>query len=182
VRRAFRVREAAAQLRRWLVRGTPERLATGSSAVVATSDQQWRYFGVLYKKCLKSDFPDFLGSQLLTLTLNRMGSAFRLAATEARELILLVAPRKNNGRVLKADLQDFISRSCRSFGEMVALLQRGVLRPLYMAYEAHCAAIMQRGKEDFDLAEHYQKIRSAIVLNIETANDPKVALSFLRYA
>lgn len=175
IKRAFRVREAASQLRRWLIRGTSERLSSGSSTTAAASEKQWAEFRRAYEQCMNAKFPEFLGSQLLTLFLNRMGPSYRLSSPEARELSLMVAPKKSNGRILKVDIQDFMSRSTRSLGEMSAILHRELLRDLYEAYAAHRAALKKNGREDPDLVEHYLKLSNDLLEQIATAKDKRVS-------
>lgn len=172
-KRAFRVREAASQLRRWLIRGTSERIAVAATTSAAASETQWNSFRKTYQTTMKAKFPEFLGSQLLTLTLNALGPAYRLSSAEARELTLMVAPKKSNGRILKADIQDFMGRSCRSLGELSAVLQRDLLKDLVRAYVAHRSALQKQGREDPDLAEHYLKVSNDLLHAVALAKDRK---------
>ena len=87
INKSFRVREASCTLRRWLVRGTNEKV--GTTTTITASAQQWAQFKVRYEKLLKKKFPGFLGPQVLMITMANLG--FRLSALEARELTLLVS-------------------------------------------------------------------------------------------
>ncbi len=98
------------------------------------------------------------------MTLATLG--VRLSAIEARELTLLMAPEKN-GRIHQSDLHAFMGRSCRSFGELVAVLERDLLRDLFDAYRAHNLAVRATGKEDPDLADLYRKKLEAIKAGVE---------------
>eukprot|EP00428_Durinskia_dybowskii_P086513 CAMPEP_0170444082 /NCGR_PEP_ID=MMETSP0117_2-20130122/48335_1 /TAXON_ID=400756 /ORGANISM="Durinskia baltica, Strain CSIRO CS-38" /LENGTH=118 /DNA_ID=CAMNT_0010704861 /DNA_START=208 /DNA_END=561 /DNA_ORIENTATION=- len=80
-----------------------------------------------------------------------------LSALEARELTLLVAPEKN-GRVHQADLHSFMGREHRSYGELIALLERDLIKDLIDAYRAHDAALTAHGVEDVDLAAMYRRM------------------------
>jgi len=153
INKAYRVRESAANLRRWLVRGTTENASAASTASAST--HQWKQFQLKYQRLTRKKFPGFLDAQVLMHTLaNHIGC--RLSSHEARELTLLVAPEKN-GRIHQADLHNFMGRESRSFGELMAVLERDMLVDVIDAYRAHHAALEKTGKEDLDLSEVYRK-------------------------
>lgn len=152
INKAFRVREAASTLRRWLVRGTTENANATSTASAST--QQWKHFKHQYQKFTKHKFPGYLDAQVLLLTMSNLNTI--LSALEARELTLLVAPEKN-GRIHQTDLHSFMGREHRSYGELIALLERELLKDVIDAYRAHSAALTATGQEDIDLAELYRR-------------------------
>ncbi len=162
VKKAFRVRESAAMLRRWLIRGTSEKIT--STATATASKQQWKEFKHKYEKFTDQKFPGYLSAQVLTVTLAAMG--IRLSAIEARELTLLMAPEKN-GRIHQSDLHAFMGRGCRSYGELIAVMEREVLRDLLDAFRAHNSAIKASGKEDPDLADSYRRKLDFIKKGVE---------------
>jgi Ca2+-binding EF-hand superfamily protein len=147
VNKAFRIREAAAYLRRWLVRGTTEKMDNNSTATASKS--QWKWFKHRYEKALGQKFPGFLSAPVLQSTFLVLG--IRLSAIEARELTLLIAPEKT-GRIHLADLHGFMGRSCRSIGELIACLERDIFSDLIDAYRAHTHAMKFTGREDSDLS------------------------------
>eukprot|EP01032_Pedospumella_encystans_P016863 gene16863-19219_t len=151
VNKAFRVREASCILRRWLVRGTTELNATTTASA---SKAQWKAFKHLYQQLTKHKFPGYLDAQVLLITMSKLGML--LSALETRELTLLVAPEKS-GRVHQADLHTFMGRENRTFGELIALIERDLLRDFIDIYRAHHAAQMVTGQEDLDLAEHFKR-------------------------
>jgi Ca2+-binding EF-hand superfamily protein len=163
IKKGFRVREAAATLRRWLVRGTTEN--NNATSTASASAAQWKAFQKSYQKLTKRKFPGYLDAQVLLLTLSNLGT--RLSALEARELTLLVAPEKN-GRVHQADLHSFMGRENRSFGELIALLERELLKDLIDSYRSYHAAFVSTGVEDADLLGMYTKkvaeLRKAVEL------------------
>ena len=152
INKAFRVRECASALRRWLVRGTTENASATSTA--SASDQQWKRFKKMYKQFAHRPFPGFLDAQILLVTMSNLG--YPLSAVEARELTLLVAPEKH-GKIMQADLHSFMGREHRSFGELTALLERDLIKDLIDAYRAHDAALTAHGVEDADLADMYRR-------------------------
>jgi Ca2+-binding EF-hand superfamily protein len=152
VNKAFRVRECASTLRRWLVRGTTENASANSTA--SASAQQWKAFKKQYEKHTKRAFPNYLDAQIMLITMSNQGT--RLSALEARELTLLVAPEKN-GRIHQADLHSFMGREHRSYGELIALMERELMKDIIDAYRAHDAANTAHGAEDADLAEMFRR-------------------------
>lgn len=151
-RKASRVRDSAAALRRWLVRGSSD-TSVGPGGATA-SNQQWHDFKINYERVTKMKFPGFLSSQLMSLTTARLG--IRLSAMEARELTLLIAPEKN-GRIFQSDLHAFMTSSCRTIGELIALVEKDIFSDLLDAYRAHREALEAEGKEDIDLSDFYRK-------------------------
>lgn len=152
INKAYRVREASCNLRRWLVRGTTENMNATSTA--SASKTQWKAFKHMYQNLTKHKFPGYLDAQVLLITMSKLG--FQLSALETRELTLLVAPEKN-GRVHQADLHSFMGREHRTYGELIALVERVLLRDFIDTYRAHLAALTATGVEDVDLAEHYRR-------------------------
>jgi len=152
-KKAFRLREGVAMLRRWLVRGTTSKLDQ-SSLTATASKEQWRSFKTVYKKVFQTTFPGYLSPQLLQIALRNLG--IFLSTIEAREFTLMVAPEKS-GRVHLTDLHAFMGRNCRSFGELIALLEREILVDLVEAYRAQYKAKFIQGKEDLDLTNLYQR-------------------------
>jgi Ca2+-binding EF-hand superfamily protein len=152
INKAFRVRECASTLRRWLVRGTTEN--TSATSTASASTEQWKGFATRYERRTRRKFPGYLDAETLLITMSVLGT--HLSALEARELTLLVAPEKN-GRVHQADLHAFMGREHRSFGELIALIERELLRDIIDAYRAHDAALTAHGAEDPDLAELYRR-------------------------
>ena len=153
-KKAFRIRESAAMLRRWLVRGTNEKIDANSNNAAVASKLQWKQFKVRYEKSTGQKFPGFLSSHVLQLTLANLG--IRLSSLEARELALIMAPEKS-GRVHLSELHAFMGRNCRSFGELIAFLQRDLFVELLDSYRAYRQSVKATGKEDLDLLNVYRK-------------------------
>lgn len=159
INKAFRVKESAVSLRRWLVRGSGEKVGATSATASA---RQWKNFQKQYEKLTLKTFPKFLDSQVILFTMSKM--AFRLSCLEAREVTFLLAPDKN-GRIHQADLHAFMSRDARTYGELVALLERDLLKELIDIARKHFDFMKKQGKEDLDLVEVYRKK----ILEIKTA-------------
>ena len=119
VKKAQRLHTAAATLRRWLINGSN----TTSAVSISASDVQWAEFKSKHEKSTRNKFPGFLSSEDLLFTLSSLGVL--LSGTEARELLLLVAPDQSNGQLRQTDLHAFMNRTCRTLGELVALMSAG---------------------------------------------------------
>ena len=164
VNKAHRIREAAATLRRWLLRGS----STTTAAAASASQQQWAHFKQRHEAFSGQRFQDFLSAEDLLLTLASQG--VRLSQIEARELVLLVAPEKGTGRIHQADLHSFMSRASRTFGELIAVLDRELLRDLVEAYRAHRKATLSDGLSDPDLQEKFSSAVRALVRRVQGSN------------
>lgn len=149
VHKAFRVQDAASIFRRWLVRGANDREVN-----VAATNQQWQELKSQFEHSTGQRFPGYLNAQVLQLKIGLLG--LRLSAVEARELTLIIAPEKS-GKVNQVELQAFMARTCRSFGELVALMSRELFRDLVIAYRANSQAARTSGKENSELANVYKK-------------------------
>lgn len=152
VKKAFRIRETAAVLRRSLVRGTSEKVENNASATA--SKEQWKAFKKRYEMSTGQRFPGYISAHTLQVSVAALG--VYLSAIEARELSLVVAPEKN-GRVHLTELHSFMGRNCRNFGELTSLLERELLTDLIQAYRACHRAKQATGKEDVDLTLLYRK-------------------------
>ena len=53
----------------------------------------------------------------------------------ARNITLMVSP-DGNGKVTREELSQFMSRSTRTFGELLALMERDVMKPVYDTFIA----------------------------------------------
>jgi hypothetical protein len=99
-------------------------------------------------------FPGYLCSEDLLLLCVDLG--VRLSAQEARELCLLIAPDKC-GKVAMSDLQAFMGRSCRMFGELEDVLARDVMRVLVDAFRDYRNNYRQTGTESVELRDKYDR-------------------------
>jgi hypothetical protein len=104
----------------------------------STLQHQWNELKIRREKFSSSNsmgahkgFPGYLCSEDLLLLCVELG--VRLSALEARELTFIIAPDKL-GKVSMNDLQGFMGRSCRMFGEIEDVLARDVMRVLVDAY------------------------------------------------
>jgi hypothetical protein len=80
--------------------------------------------------------------------------------------MMIVGPEKN-GKLNQSDLQAFGTSSCRMFGEMQAVLERDLLKPLFAAYSKHRDAYRTTGVENAELAEKFNGIMSEIMRQIQ---------------
>ena len=92
----------------------------------------------------------------------------RLSDIETRQLAFIVAPEKN-GRINQADMANFSKGKCRSFGEILALLDRDIMEPAINIYRKHREAIKKDGVEDPEAALEFQDTMKIIVDAIKAA-------------
>lgn len=152
-KKAFRVREAAISFRTWLARGTNE---MDDNAVATASDKQWSKFKTFYEKSMKEKFPSYLNSRVLQLLLQNLH--IYLSSMESRELTLLIAPKKS-GRIYRQDIHKLLSQTCRSFGELIVILERDLFFDLIDTAKSHYEAIFLTGKED---SEYHLKYKTKL--------------------
>lgn len=108
------------------------------------------------------NFPGYLCAEDIMLVLANLG--IRTSIIESRELSLLIGPEKN-GRIYQQDLQNFMGRTCRSFGELIAILERDIFKVLFNAYRKYRNAINANLHEDKinDEKEKYTNMIKEIV-------------------
>ena len=148
-RRALRIHNAASQLRRWLVRGSDQSSALSLNKSITT---QW---GELKKRCEKvsgAAFPGYLSAQDLQNVLAHQG--VHLSFLEASELALVIAPHRN-ARIQQPDLESFMKGSCRSIGELVAIVERDTMKGIIDLYRAHRNVVNSDGVTDDVLFRKY---------------------------
>lgn len=137
IRRAFRVREASERLRRWLIRSL--NLSSGPAASVVQQEPTfWRELRERHNRSRGPAFPGYLSSTDLCGLAARLG--YNLSTGEGKQLCLIVAPTKS-GRVHQTDLLAFMNSSCRQFGELIALLERDILKPVVEVYRERKEAL-----------------------------------------
>jgi hypothetical protein len=137
-RSGHRIRDAAALLRRWLLRGNtssaenrrqnryPSRLINLSQIRSAIAFQ-WKELELNHERSYGTKFPGYLMTEDFYIILARLGC--RLSHDELKVLTMVVAP-DSSGRVLQPDIESFMNRQCRSFGELLHLLEMDILKPL----------------------------------------------------
>ena len=162
VRRAFRVREASEKVRRWLIRSVNLSSAVGSSNTAEPTF--WRELRERHGRSRGVTFPGYLTSNDLCGLAARLG--FCLSSTECKQLCLVIAPTKS-GRIHQSDLLSFMNTSSRQFGELLAMLERDILKPVIEAFkerkEASAANDEARfGELNKELTEIIQEIEQTI--------------------
>lgn len=157
-KKAHRLMTISAQLRRWLRGSVP-------SDIENATKQLWDDFRKRNEKFSNTKFAGFLSYEDITL-LCAANLGIRISPVEARELAVLVAPDKS-GKVYDADLTAFIGRGCRSFGELIAILDRDVLKPLGDAYRKHREEFQKTGEERPELADKVDIMIKDIVRQVQ---------------
>jgi hypothetical protein len=142
----------------------------------STSQYQWDQISKRHRAAEGIKFPGYLCSEDLLLLMAKLG--LRLSPIECRELLLIIAPERN-GKVYQTDFHTFSLNSSRMIGEMEALLERDLLKPLLTAYNDHKQYYRENGLFDHDLKEKYDRVVKDIVRQVQGArimtivnNDP----------
>ena len=158
-RRAGRIKETAAMFRRWLLSGSagleaksPVDLSRSTNVgnifvktnltIEGAADNQWQSLKRKHERASGQRFPGYLGAENLVKAVGALGVNISLG--ESRELSLLIAPEKS-GRIQKEDLSAFINRTCRSFGVLLTLLERDLLKDIICAYRKLRDAVRDDG-------------------------------------
>ena len=167
IRRAFRVREASERLRRWLIRSLNMSTGPGGASVQA-EPTFWRELRERHHRSRGSSFPGYLTSIDLCNMAARLG--YCLSATEGKQLCLILAPTKS-GRVHQSDLLSFMNSSCRQFGELLAMLERDILKPVVEVFRERKEAIGANDEAKVaDLDKEYALILAEIEQTIASAS------------
>jgi Ca2+-binding EF-hand superfamily protein len=157
-RKAARIRETAFMVRRWLLSGTAGLLAQAPvdpnnsisgmfnmntpQTIEGATEMQWQSLKRKHERASGQKFPGYLNAGNLVKLVGSLGMC--ISVGEARELTLLIGPEKR-GRIQKEDLSAFISRTSRSFGELLTLLERDLLREIIGAYRKLRDAVRDDG-------------------------------------
>ena len=128
LRRAFRVREASESVRRWLVRSTNP---LGGAAAAPVEPKYWRDLRQNHENSRGASFPGFLSAPDIQHLLSVL--AYSMSIAECKQMCLILAPTKS-GRIHQPDLEAFMASSCRAFGELLALLERDMLKEVVDLY------------------------------------------------
>jgi len=148
-RKAHRVHHAASLFRRWLVRGSLEQY---SAAIGSAIEAQWAELKKQCEKVSGTKFPGYLSAQDLQNVLAHQGT--HLSFVEASELALVVAPHRN-ARIQIGDLESFMKGSCRSIGELIAIVERDTMKVIIDLYRAHRNVVNTDGVSDEILNRKY---------------------------
>ena len=110
--------------------------------IEGAAENQWQSLKRKHERASGQRFPGYLGAENLVKAVGALG--VNISVGESRELSLLIAPEKR-GRIQKPDLSAFISRTCRSFGVLLTLLERDLLKDVIGAYRKLRDAVRDDG-------------------------------------
>ena len=166
-RRAQRLRDAAAALRVWLNRNNKIGLGASLNAAMfaAAVQHQWQELKSMHEKSYGTHFSGFLTADDLHLLLLTMG--MHLTPAEVREISLVMAPERA-GRLQQPDLVSFMGSSCRSFGELCAILERDLMKPIIDCYRSYRIAIQSSG-DHIEWQDEYVEMCQVISTAVEAA-------------
>ena len=160
--KAQRVREYSNTFRAWVKNTVGGNFASNSPAMT----QLWRTLQTRHEAISQSRFPGYISALDITHLLAK--ERVRISVHEARELLLLVGPEKH-GKITPADLQLFVSRSCRTFGELIAVLERDLLKKVVDEYKKYRQAAKQSGVDNSEARESYEALVKDVVRQVQGA-------------
>lgn len=162
-RRATRIFDYSQKLKQWL--------RQGSSASSSSSRNQWAILKQRNEKASGGTFPGHLGPVDLYQLLSAQG--VEISYSEACELSLLVTP--NQQGIKEVDLDAFMSNHSRNIGELMAILERDIMKEVIDVYRAHRAAARTDGSVDTELNERYAAAVGSVVGRIEASTNVESA-------
>ena len=125
----------------------------------------------MHERSTKVKFPGFLEPEDLHMIMARNG--IRLSHHDCRHLAFAVAPEKN-GRINQQDLQAFSKSTCRSFGEILVLLERDIMEPATTFYKIHRDYIRKNGVEDPEHAAEFEGVMKECIDAVKRASSGAV--------
>ena len=170
VKKAHRLREAANVFRRWLQRGHsagPDNMKMNSDEQV--NQKQWEELQHRHVKARGKVFPGYIDANDVFLHCAYLGT--NVSSLGSRELLLMIAPEQN-GRVHQTDLTSFMSRSNRSFGELLALLERDVMKPIFDAFSKYKEALRAESSQASHLEQEFSLLVREIVAEVQNTIVP----------
>ena len=172
VKKALRLRECVASFRRWL-KDSGGKLTPNDNK----TQQLWATFKSRHEKASQSKFPGHLVPLDILLILGTIPYGTRVTMTEAREITLMVGPDAG-GCISQDHLYNFVSRNCRSFGELLAILERDLIKKMIDAYKKYQDALKNPSPSNAavdpveDAREKYENIIKETVKQIQGAYVP----------
>jgi hypothetical protein len=95
---------------------------------------------------------------------------------ETRELAFILAPEKN-GRINQVDLLTFAQGNCRSYGELLALLERDIMEPAITFYKKHRDALRKNGIEDHEAAVDFEGTMKEVISVVKKSSNGNSVLN-----
>ena len=161
INRAHHLRETANILRRWLNRGNTSSMDTTQAV---ENSKQWEELKTRYQKGRGGTFPNFLDADDILSTCAYLGNC--TSPVGSRELVLMIAPEQN-GRITQQDLMNFMGRNIRSYGELAALCERDIMKPLFDLYKAFQKAVELEDPNAQVLEADYLRMRKEVVQEVQ---------------
>ena len=165
VRTAQQVTSSANEIRAWVRQGSVSSSSAGSGGAALDLARPWAELKRRHEKATGAKFPEYIGPDDLTTLVSSLSRRTQLSPQGARQLALLVAPDKC-GRIQQSDLGTFLARPVRSFGELVALLERDVMKPVFDAYKA-CLSSSHDGVPNQSLLDAYTDIVHDTIMEVQ---------------
>jgi hypothetical protein len=97
-----------------------------------------------------------------------------MSIVESKLVCMVIAPTKE-GLIHQADLQSFMTSSCRSFGELLAMLERDIMKPVVDAKKDLNAAIAADSANKSQLQQEYKDILTEIENVVKSTNKPSTS-------
>jgi hypothetical protein len=100
--------------------------------ICSSTAHQWKELERKHRNSYGTRFPGYITSSDISLILCKHGIS--LAPSELMQVVMAVAPM-NTGRIMQADLEEFMARRTQSFGELLHILENDVMKPVVDVYK-----------------------------------------------
>jgi calcium-binding protein CML len=150
-KKSHRLREASNTFRQYLQRGAtsaPGRFDANATDFPVGQDRfgnesQWEELKKRHQQGYggERDFPNYLDAVDIKLLMSNLGQP--VSVQGSKEMMIFVAP-DGLGKVTQGELSDFMNRRTRTFGELFAVLDRDLLKPLMDAYRDYVSAFRSK--------------------------------------
>lgn len=157
VKTAHQVSVSASDIRVWVRQGAAVPMSSNGSSGAIDISKPWAELKKRHEKSTGGTFPDFLNPDDLIILVASLGKRIQLSSQGAKQLALLIAPEKC-GRIQQSDLLVFVNRPVRSFGELLALVERDVMKPVFDAYKAYQASMSPEGTPNQSLLDAFNSL------------------------
>lgn len=170
---AHRLRDGVNIFRRWLQRGDSSD-PTGNRKLGAavdnnsmlTNQRQWEELMTRREKLTDTRGHDFFDADDLRVTMSFLDH--NVSPKCARWMLLLICP-DGNGQARQEKLQEFMERSSRSLGTLLALLQRDVMKPVYDAYVEYRSARESNASDLGKFESAYNRLKREMMQEVQSA-------------
>jgi Ca2+-binding EF-hand superfamily protein len=167
---AHRLRDEAGEFRRWLQRGgSGSRVSSSEESAGYANGAQWAELMARHSLNAQDRGSNSLDPDDIMSIMGYLG--LPVTSKSSRAMMLLISP-DGNGRCSQAALQSFMDRTSRTFGELLALMERDVMKPVYDSFVAYQEAKLCGGRDVDKLEMAYRAFVREIVTEVQNSSVP----------